>query len=83
MIDEKQKKIYNSFLRASRIAKNKPYRPRQNFENLTNTDILQLKKLDSFFLTHSSASSCCFSSEPFSFSKVTDPPLFNSSSVSL
>lgn len=52
MIEEKQKKIYNSFLRATRASKNKPYRLRQNFDNITPTVELALKKLDSFFSAH-------------------------------
>ena len=35
MITEKEKHIYNSFLYASRKAKNKPVRLRQNFDSLT------------------------------------------------
>tara|TARA_R100001129_G_scaffold182307_1_gene162756 strand:- start:484 stop:1143 length:660 start_codon:yes stop_codon:yes gene_type:complete len=45
MITEKEKHIYNSFLYASRKAKNKPVRLRQNFDNLQSEDEVALKKL--------------------------------------
>tara|TARA_R100001509_G_scaffold160710_1_gene128862 strand:- start:628 stop:1281 length:654 start_codon:yes stop_codon:yes gene_type:complete len=45
MITEKEKHIYNSFLYASRKAKNKPVRLRQNFENLQSEHEVALKKL--------------------------------------
>lgn len=45
MITEKEKHIYNSFLYASRKAKNKPVRLRQNFENLQSEHGVALKKL--------------------------------------
>jgi len=46
MINEKEKSIYNSFLYASRKAKNKPVRLRQNFDNLESKDEVALKKLN-------------------------------------
>ena len=45
MITEKEKHIYNSFLYASRKAKDKPVRLRQNFDNLQSKDEIALKKL--------------------------------------
>lgn len=54
MIEERHKKIYNSFLRASRVSKNKPYTQRQNFDSITSTVEVALKKLDRFFLSHTS-----------------------------
>lgn len=45
MITEKEKSIYNSYLYASRKAKNKPVRLRQNFDNLESRDEVSLKKL--------------------------------------
>ena len=47
MINEKEKSIYNSFLYASRKAKNKPVRLRQNFDNIQSKDEVALKKLNS------------------------------------
>jgi hypothetical protein len=52
MISERQKNIYNSFLRASRITKNQPYKQRQNFDKLDSTKEVLLKKLDHFFSSH-------------------------------
>ena len=46
MITEKEKHIYNSFLYASRKAKNKPVRLRQNFNNLQSEHEVALKKLN-------------------------------------
>ena len=46
MINEKEKSIYNSFLYASRKAKNKPVRLRQNFDNIESRDEVALKKLN-------------------------------------
>ena len=46
MITEKEKHIYNSFLYASRKAKNKPVRLRQNFSNIPSKDEVALKKLN-------------------------------------
>jgi hypothetical protein len=46
MITEKEKHIYNSFLYASRKAKNKPIRLRQNFDNIESKDEVALKKLN-------------------------------------
>tara|TARA_R100001015_G_C4624478_1_gene182650 strand:- start:133 stop:801 length:669 start_codon:yes stop_codon:yes gene_type:complete len=46
MITEKEKSIYNSYLYASRKAKNKPVRLRQNFDNLESKDEVALKKLN-------------------------------------
>jgi len=45
MITEKEKHIYNSFLYASRKAKNKPVRLRQNFDSLQSEHEVALKKL--------------------------------------
>jgi hypothetical protein len=46
MITEKEKSIYNNYLYASRKAKNKPVRLRQNFDNLESKDEVSLKKLN-------------------------------------
>ena len=46
MITEKEKHIYNSFLYASRKAKNKPVRLRQNFDSIQSEQEIALKKLN-------------------------------------
>ena len=46
MINDREKSIYNSFLYASRKAKNKPVRLRQNFDNIESKDEVALKKLN-------------------------------------
>jgi hypothetical protein len=48
-ITAKEKLIYNSFLIASRTAKNKPFRLRQDFSKVDPTTELILKKLSLFF----------------------------------
>jgi hypothetical protein len=65
MIDERQKNIYNSFLHASRTAKNKPFKPRLNFEKLDGTTELALKKLHNFFKSHQSINTRDFFSAPY------------------
>lgn len=69
MIDERQKKIYNSFLRASRTSKNKPFTLRQNFDNITSTVEVALKKLDRFFISHPSVKYYDFFTAPYSIYK--------------
>lgn len=49
MLTEREKLAYNCFLRAGRIAKNKPYTIRKNFDNVTDEMYVMLKKLASFF----------------------------------
>ncbi len=46
MITEKEKSIYNSHLYASRKVKNKPVSLRRNFDNINDTDVVALKKLN-------------------------------------
>jgi len=46
MITKKEKHIYNSFLYATRKAKDKPVRLRQNFDNIESKDQVSLKKLN-------------------------------------
>jgi hypothetical protein len=72
MISERQKKIYNSFLRASRLAKNKPYTQRQNFDNISPTIEVALKKLDNFFSSHKTVSYNDFFAAPYSIYTDTD-----------
>jgi hypothetical protein len=69
MIEERQKKIYNSFLRASRASKNKPFTQRQNFDNITSTVEVALKKLDSFFASHPTVRYYDFFIAPYSIYK--------------
>lgn len=47
MISEKQQLIYNIYLKYFRNGK--PYKPRKNFENITNDQLLYLNKLELFF----------------------------------
>ena len=53
MITEKEKHIYNSFLYASRKAKNKPVRLRQNFDSLQSEHEVALKKLSQLLSKYS------------------------------
>lgn len=52
MITKKEEAIYNSFLYASRSVKNKPTKFRRNFDNMSDKDVVYLKKLSSFFERH-------------------------------
>lgn len=48
-ITEDEKRIYNAFLIASKRAKNKPFRLRQNFSDISDEVYINLKKLGAFF----------------------------------
>lgn len=65
MIEERQKRIYNSFLRATRLAKNKPFTQRQDFSKISPTIEVALRKLDNFFLSHSSVKYHEFFTAPY------------------
>lgn len=45
MITEKEKIIYNNFLYTQRTVQNKPFRPRQNFDKISGTEEVSIKKL--------------------------------------
>lgn len=49
MITPREETIYNSYLYASRISKNKPFNPRSNFSSITDQDAMYLKKMSTFF----------------------------------
>lgn len=49
MITKKEEAIYNSYLYTSRSIKNKPTKFRRNFDNISDKDIICLKKLSLFF----------------------------------
>lgn len=49
MITDKEEAIYNSYLYASRSVKNKPTKFRRNFDNISDKDLVCLKKLSLFF----------------------------------
>ena len=53
MISKKEEAIYNSYLYASRSAKNKPTRFRKDFSKLKDEDFVAVKKLSLFFNKHS------------------------------
>lgn len=65
MINEKEKSIYNSFLYASRKAKNKPVRLRQNFDNIESKDEVALKKLNLLLSKYSHISYSDFFIAPY------------------
>tara|TARA_R110002094_G_scaffold184208_1_gene161175 strand:- start:100 stop:258 length:159 start_codon:yes stop_codon:yes gene_type:complete len=48
MISKKEEAIYNSYLYASRSAKNKPTRFRKDFSKLKDEDFVAVKKLSLF-----------------------------------
>lgn len=52
MVTERQKTIYNKYLRESR--RGQPYKLRKNFDNLEENVSLLLEKLDKFFKAHPS-----------------------------
>lgn len=49
MITKKEEAIYNSYLYASRSAQDKPTKFRRNFDNMSDKDVVCLKKLSLFF----------------------------------
>ena len=52
MISKTEESIYNSHLYTSRSVKNKPVRLRNNFDNLSEKDVVCLKKLSRFFSSY-------------------------------
>lgn len=55
-ITEDEKRIYNAFLIASKRAKNKPFRLRNNFTDISDEIYICLKKLGAFFNTNQTIS---------------------------
>jgi hypothetical protein len=51
-ITEDEKRIYNTFLVASKRAKNKPFKLRSNFTDISDEVYINLKKLGAFFNTN-------------------------------
>lgn len=72
MINEKEKYIYNSFLKISRGIKNKPFTFRQDFSKLDSSSVLYLKKLNSFFSSHSNVNYDDFFIAPYRIYKSDD-----------
>lgn len=64
-ITAKEKSIYNSFLIASRTAKNKPFRLRQDFTKIDSTTELILKKLSLFFIENNNITPTDFFIAPY------------------
>ena len=52
MVSEREKQIYNSYLYATRSAKNQPTKFRKDFSKLKDQDFVSLKKLSGFFKKH-------------------------------
>ena len=67
MLTEQEKRIYNSYLIASRSAKNKPFKLRQNFDSIDNQTYVVLKKLGLFFEKHYNIKQVDFFTAPFSY----------------
>lgn len=49
MLDEVEKRIYNTYLRAQAEYHDRPYTPRKDFSKMREKDVLQLRKLKMFF----------------------------------
>lgn len=49
-MSEQQQKIYNTWLRVTRSKLNKPYRLRKKFDNMSETILKDLQRLESFFI---------------------------------
>ena len=80
MITEKEKHIYNSYLYASRKAKNKPVRLRQNFDNIESKDEVALKKLNLLLSKYSHINYSDFFIAPYKIygsDNYFDLPFFN------
>ena len=80
MITEKEKSIYNSHLYASRKAKNKPVRLRQNFDNIETKDEVALKKLNLLLSKYSHINYSDFFIAPYKIygpDSYFDLPFFN------
>ena len=66
MFTDFEKTLYNEHLKESRKAKNLPYRPRKNFEKVSETTKLCLKKLAMLFLNNKEISPSNFFKAPYS-----------------
>lgn len=73
-LSEYEKQIYNSFLASSRIAKNKPFKLRQNFDKFDDKDYIAIKKLSDFFNNNKTVSFSNFFIAPY---KVYDDQYFD------
>ncbi len=67
MLTELEKRVYNSYLIASRTAKNKPFKLRQNFDTVDDQTYVVLKKLGIFFEKNSNIKQADFFNAPFSY----------------
>lgn len=67
MLTELEKRIYNSYLIASRTAKKQPFKLRQNFDSIDDQTYVVLKKLGIFFEKNNNIKQVDFFNAPFSY----------------
>lgn len=67
MLTDQEKRIYNSYLIASRSAKNQPFKLRQNFNSIDDQTYVVLKKLGLFFEKNNNIKQIDFFTAPFSY----------------
>lgn len=80
MLDEIEKKIYNTYLRAQADYYERPYNPRKDFSKMREKDIFQLKRLKTFFNQYKDVNPFQFFKAGFKYETGTYPTLeyFNS-----
>lgn len=66
-LTDREKSIYNSYLIASRAAKNKPFKLRQDFTNIDSQTYTSLKKLGIFFEKNNSIRQSDFFTAPYEY----------------
>jgi len=73
MVNEKEKRVYNTYLIASKTSRNKPFTIRRNFENFEATpEYLAVRKLCMFFNKYPQINPEYFFKAPYMIYKDTD-----------
>lgn len=75
MLNETEKKIYNIYLRAQAEHHKRPYKPRKDFSNMTENNMLQLKRLNLFFEQYKDVNPFRFFQAGFKYETGTYPTL--------
>lgn len=75
MLDDTEKKIYNTYLRAQAEYHDRPYTPRKDFSKMREKDKLQLRKLKLFFSQYKDVNPFQFFRAGFKYETGTYPTL--------
>ena len=75
MLDEKEQRIYNSYLRALAERHDRPYKARKDFSKMNDKDVLQIKRLKLFFENYRDVNPFQFFRAGFKYETSTYPTL--------